>query len=212
MGKIIGILCFAVALAMTFTSFPQGAVAVLLASVLVVIVIFIIRQNEVDRDFLIEIFLAALLVRLIFGLLVHIFDLRVFFGGDALTYDKFGRQMVEYWFGQNPANDTQLLGMVNTRMPGWGMFYLVSIIYTIVGSNILAAQAFCGVIGAATAPMVYVCAYRMFHNRRVSRIAALISCFFSRLYHLVIAIIKRRADNFSACVGNDDGYSVAKTV
>jgi hypothetical protein len=37
----------------------------------------------------------------------------------------------------------------------------------------LAAQSFCAVIGALTAPMVYFCAERIFNNQRVAKISAL---------------------------------------
>ncbi|HMS42221.1 MAG TPA: glycosyltransferase family 39 protein, partial [Pyrinomonadaceae bacterium] len=62
--------------------------------------------------------------------------------------------------------------------PGWGMNYLVAIIYFITGQNILAAQFFCAVIGAATAPLVYVCAHKVFENVRVSKLSAILVAFF----------------------------------
>src|SRR6185369_7792558 len=46
------------------------------------------------------------------------------------------------------------------------------------GKNMLAAQSFCGVIGAATAPMVYFCAKKLFANNRVARVSALAIAFF----------------------------------
>ncbi|HEX3100806.1 MAG TPA: hypothetical protein VHQ01_03380, partial [Pyrinomonadaceae bacterium] len=39
--------------------------------------------------------------------------------------------------------------------------------------NIFAAQSFCAVIGAATAPMVYFCANKIFNNLKVAKIAAI---------------------------------------
>ncbi|MEO8074357.1 MAG: glycosyltransferase family 39 protein [Acidobacteriota bacterium] len=61
-----------------------------------------------------------------------------------------------------------------TSGSGWGMGKIVGGIYFIVGRNILAAQSFCGVLGAATVPMIYSCARKIFNNRRVGQISALL--------------------------------------
>jgi 4-amino-4-deoxy-L-arabinose transferase-like glycosyltransferase len=52
------------------------------------------------------------------------------------------------------------------------MIYLVGTIYTLVGRNMLATQFFNAVVGAATAPIIYLCAQNIFRNARVSRISA----------------------------------------
>lgn len=62
---------------------------------------------------------------------------------------------------------------MSTSDPGWGMSYFVGFIYTIFGNSILIAQSFCAVIGAATAPMVYFCAQKVFNNNRVAKITAI---------------------------------------
>ncbi len=53
------------------------------------------------------------------------------------------------------------------------MYYLVGFIYFICGQSILAAQSFCAVFGALTAPMIYFCAEKIFRNQRVAKISAL---------------------------------------
>jgi 4-amino-4-deoxy-L-arabinose transferase-like glycosyltransferase len=53
------------------------------------------------------------------------------------------------------------------------MYYLVAGIYYVFGRNFLAAQTFAAVFGAATAPLVYICAERVFENRRVGKYAAI---------------------------------------
>lgn len=159
---------------MSITAFPEGAVAAILILVCSTVVIIAINKIfEEDNQLLIQIFLAALLVRLLFGFIVHIFDLREFFGGDANTYDTLGFRLVEIWSGQSFGIDSSSQQMASMSS-GWGMNYLTGVIYLFTGRNILAAQSFCAVIGAATIPVVYKCSFEMFGNRRVSKTSALL--------------------------------------
>ena len=150
----------------------------LLTVALSVAVIVIIRKFDDESGFLVNIFLLALLARIIFGTILHIFDLRGFFGGDAVTYDFFGNRLMELWKGQVLPNDSLTYNATRTSGPGWGMNYLVGILYFIFDRNILAAQFFCAVFGAATAPLVYICAHKVFQNVRVSRLSAILVAFF----------------------------------
>ncbi len=140
--------------------------------------IFIFRRFTDDKQFVTTIFLSALFVRLAFGLLVHAYELREFFGGDAFTYDFNGAKLSEYWWGLIGRNDPAMNKVMLLSSSGWGMYYLVAAIYSIVGRNILAAQSFCAVFGAATAPMVYYCAVKIFQNKNVGRISAIAIAFF----------------------------------
>ncbi len=172
MDKILAIFSFLTAITVIILTFPEGNIAVLVTAVLSVLTIVLIRQNTEDSDFLIKIFLAGLLARIAFGVFIHVFELRAFFGGDALTYDAFGQRLVNIWFYNAPSNDWVSQKAMSTSTPGWGMHYLVGFLYSIIGRNILAAQFMCATVGAATAPMVYVCAYKIFQNRQVGKIAA----------------------------------------
>ena len=174
MDKRLAILCFFMGIAMMVLAFPEGLLAAATALFCSLIVVFIIRQQfKEDADFLIQLFLIALIARLTFGLLVHIFNLYEFFGGDSITYDRIGNRLFEIWFGYSP--DTEFMRQRTSRSySGWGMYYVVAGIYSITGRNILAAQSFCAVIGAATVPMVYTCAYNIFKNQRVGKISALL--------------------------------------
>jgi len=178
MDKIIAIFTFLTAFAVMIVSFPDGVVAVLAAAVVSVPAIILIRQNTDESHFLIQIFLAALTFRMLFGAFIHVYDLRGFFGADAITYDFLGKAILDYWFNGAPATDPIVAKAISTGTPGWGMNYLTAIIYMLTGRNLLAAQSFCAVVGAATAPMVYACAHRIFHNNRVSRISALMVALF----------------------------------
>jgi hypothetical protein len=169
MNKLLPVTCFIAAMLIAVVDFPDSAMAVILTTVSSLVVIFSIRYFfPEESEYLTNLFLVALLARLLFGTLLHVYDWRNFFGGDADTYDIYGNWLMEIWFGLD--NDTA----IRTNNSGWGMPYLVAAIYSVIGRNIFAAQCFCGVIGAATAPLVYNCAYQIFGNRRVGKISALL--------------------------------------
>ncbi len=161
-----------------FLTFPEGNIAMLIVAILSVVTIILIRNNAEDSQFLVRIFLVGLLARIIFGTFLHVFDMREFFGSDALTYDFLGQRLVDIWFHGAPVDEFYSQRALSTGTPGWGLNYLVGFLYTITGQNILAAQFMCATIGAATAPMVYVCAHKIFNNIRVSRISSIMVAVF----------------------------------
>ena len=167
-----------VTLGMVTVAFPEGAASILVVLGLSTFALLAFRRFSAEREFLTTIFLAALLVRLAFGIFIHIFELREFFGGDATTYDFRGWRLVEYWTGQVTSDDLVVQQAWSTAGPGWGMNYLVAGLYYVLGRNIFAAQSFCAVFGAATAPMIYFCSVKMFSNRRAAKIAAVAIAFF----------------------------------
>lgn len=158
---------------MVAIAFPEGAASLLVVLVLSTAAILIFRRYTDEKEFITTIFLAALLIRLAFGVFIHSYELRQFFGGDALTYDFNGWRLVEYWTSSIATDDMALQRARSMTGPGWGMNYLVAGIYYLTGRNILAAQSLCAVFGAATSPMIYFCASRMFSNKRVARISAI---------------------------------------
>lgn len=178
MNKILAIFTAITAFAVTVMSFPESIAAILVAIACSLAVVTVIRRTNEDSAFLVNIFFIALIARILFGTMVHVFELREFFGADATGYDFLGNRLVEVWTGGISANDWLSQKAMQTSGPGWGMSYLTAFIYLIVGRNILAAQYFCAVIGAATAPMVYVCAYKIFQNSRVSKISAILVALF----------------------------------
>jgi hypothetical protein len=178
MDKILIILCALLGLSMIVLAFPDGAISVLLTIIISVPAIFLIRRNAEEKDFLTNVFLVALLVRLGFGLFIHIFDLRELFGPDAPGFDFWGQRLVEVWQGLPVPDDESTSRAVSMTNPGWGINYLVGFIYFICGQSILAAQSFCGVIGALTAPMAYFCAEKVFNNQRVAKNSALFIALF----------------------------------
>lgn len=162
-----------IALGSLAVPFPDGAVAVSFVGVLSAIAILIFRKYTDEKEFITTVFLVGLALRMGFGVLIHVFDLRDFFGGDARAYDQNGAALVDLWMGHAPATEVLLTQADPASGAGWGMYYLTGFIYYVLGRNIFAAQSFCAVIGAATPPMVYFCSIKIFNNRKVAKAAAI---------------------------------------
>ncbi|MCW5959744.1 MAG: hypothetical protein KIS76_06235 [Pyrinomonadaceae bacterium] len=163
---------------MALISFPNGALSVLLAISVCVPAIFIIEKYAEENSFLINVFLIGLILRLGLGTLIHFFNLRDIFGPDAHFYDAVGARLVELWQGLIVPPD-ELTELANNPSPsGWGMFYLVAVIYWIFTPSIFVAQTFCGIVGALTAPLVFICARKIFSNRRVAVLSAILVAVF----------------------------------
>ena len=158
---------------LAFTSFPDGAAAALLVLGLSVIIIFLLRKYASEKSLITNIFLIGFIARIGLGILIHIFDLRGVMGPDSAYYDDMGRRLSEIWWGVRVPDDFLTYRALNPGGSGWGMNYLFGSIYFIFGPGILIGQSFCGVIGAATAPMAYFCAEKVFNNKRVSKYTAI---------------------------------------
>src|SRR5205085_4880713 len=178
MDRFIVVLCFLTAIAMVVLVIPDGLPALALVVGLSAVWLYIFRRYTDDKKFITTVFLAALLVRIVFGIVVHVYDLRDFFGGDANTYDFRGSKLVDFWAGIAPPDDPKVIIASATTGAGWGMNYLVAFLYTLFGKNIFLAQSFCAVFGAATAPMVYFCAKKIFGNIKVAKMSAVMIALF----------------------------------
>src|SRR5215207_5829566 len=168
------VLAAAVALAI-----PGGAAALVFCAPLALVAGLLLSNGAGEqRPFLMKVFVAGLLLRMAVGVIINGFELQEFFGGDALTYDWLGGHLVEAWRGDLP----MMPEMKQWALAGgWGMVYLVAAIYGVVGRNMLAVQFFNAVVGAATAPVIYLCALHIFQNTRVAKVAALFVAFFPSL-------------------------------
>jgi hypothetical protein len=175
MDRILIIFTFLLCLFIGTYFFPDGVAAVLIIVLFSIVTIALIRhESPEDAEFLQRLFLIALLLRVGFGMLIQMFDLRSFFGNDATLYDMLGYRLYEIWF-EGVSTDSDLsYRALDLGASGWGMNYLVAAIYTVTGKNAFAAQTFCACVGAATAPLVYTCANKIFNNRNVGRTAAVI--------------------------------------
>jgi hypothetical protein len=178
-GKhLVWICAGALALWMLSVSFPDEASALLVVAISAGIALALFRHYSDEKDIITTLFLGALVIRLGFGMFIHVFELRDFFGGDSLTYHAHGMAISDYWSGLTDTRNPIYRVATMTSRPGWGMNYIVAAIYYVGGNNLLAAQSFCGVIGAATAPMVYFCARKIFSNENVARFSGFAIAFF----------------------------------
>ncbi len=168
----------AVAISLVVAEPENGAMSLLAGGLLCAFILVIIRRFTDEKDFITQVFLGAVCARIIFGLILHVFDLQMFAGPDSLTYHRIGAMLADAWLGYPVAEPDELAVATSLRGSGWGMSYLIGSIYLITGQSILVAQTVFGIIGAATAPMVYYCALSIYHNRRVARFASIGVAFF----------------------------------
>ena len=158
-----------------------GAAAIVVSVVPAVLAGVLISRVEDDKIFLIRLFAAALLVRMAVGALIFAFNLQAFFGGDAYQYDLFGYALLESWHGDSYYRALTNYFMGADSGGGWGMLYLVAVVYGMIGRNMLAIQFLNAVMGAATAPVIYLCARHVFGNVRVARVACIFVAFYPSL-------------------------------
>ena len=178
MNALLAVLALAMGAAVAIIA-RGGSSAVLLGVAVAIPFGMAIARVEGQRTFLLQIFVSGLLVRAFIGFVIYYFALQDFFGGDANTYDLFGNALLDYWHGNliegNVATEWATAG------GGWGMLYVVASVYAVTGRNMLAVQFFNAVVGAATAPVVFLCARHIFQNLRVARVTAFFVAFFPSL-------------------------------
>lgn len=167
-------------------SFVSCTVAVLVSVVLAGVASIFIRQTVPDENhaiWLLRIFAWAWLLRMLLAVVIFVFNLQGFFGGDAYTYDFFGETQLKVWLGDKNSQFVlnRFVGQAAGGASGWGMVYLIAALYGVIGRNMLAVQFVNAVIGSVTAPVIYLCSQHIFHNLRVARISALFVAFFPSL-------------------------------
>jgi hypothetical protein len=163
-----------------FSAF-DAAKAVLLCTALATVVGYYTYKRDLDGQFLLRLFVAGLIARIVIGLAIFAFRGQDFFGGDAVTYDYFGSAQFLAWGGDKYQ---QLIANQFVRSgegSGWGMVYVVAAIYSLIGRNVLAVQLVNAVFGAATAVVIYLCALQVYQNSRVARIAGIAVAFYPSL-------------------------------
>ncbi|MBA2703366.1 MAG: glycosyltransferase family 39 protein [Blastocatellia bacterium] len=163
-----------------FTGF-DAAKAVLLCTGLAAIAGFYCYKRETNGPFLLRLFVAGLLVRMIVAVAIFMFRGQEFFGGDANTYDFFGQAQMLAWSGDKYFQTVANQFVKSGEGSGWGMVYLVAAIYGIMGRNMLAVQLMNAVLGAATSVIIFLCAQHVFQNFRAARLAAIAVAFYPSL-------------------------------
>jgi 4-amino-4-deoxy-L-arabinose transferase-like glycosyltransferase len=137
------------------------------------------RAGE-ERTFLLRLFVLAVVVRIILATFIYMAGMEGFFGGDANTYDMFGKSLLQSWHG-DAYHTARYAGFIKSGAGAWGMLYVVAGVYQLVGDNRFAVQLLNASVGASTAVVVYYTAQSLFSNVRVSRVAAVLVAFFPSL-------------------------------
>jgi hypothetical protein len=181
MNSLLAVLAFAMFVLVLIVAPADGGMAMVLALPVTAFAAWMIFQIKMDERFLLRLFVSAVLVRILVGTLIYVFQMQTFFGGDALTYDYFGNALMKVWEGNKNYEIAVDIFSRGGAASGWGMLYMVAVIYKIVGQNMLAVQYVNSVLGAATAPLAYMISMEIFPNKRVARICALLSAFFPSL-------------------------------
>jgi len=177
MNALLTLLLLLVGSGIVFLIPSKAPAALILTAVLAGVAIILINRVDHERKFLLQLFMGGLLVRLTIGSIIFIYNFQQFFGGDADTYDLNGWFMQQGWHGNNYYN-ALLQRFIGSGEGAWGMLYMVAGVYEIVGRNPLAVQFVNAVVGAATAVIIFLCAYHIFGSTRVARVAALLTGFF----------------------------------
>ncbi|HVS81086.1 MAG TPA: glycosyltransferase family 39 protein [Pyrinomonadaceae bacterium] len=178
MNLSLAVLSFAVLSGVLLLTQGEGAGAIAILLPLVALIVWMICREGLDREFLVRLFIGALIARILVGTLIYAFHAQDFFGGDALTYDFYGTAQLKAWGG-----DKYYQGLTNRWFgsSGWGMMYLVAAIYRIIGRNMLAVQFVNAALGAATSAVTYLIAANLFGHTRTARVTALLSAFLPSL-------------------------------
>ena len=157
-----------------------GASAILVMLVPAAVAFFLIYLHKTDRVFLARLFVGAVLLRMMIGTLIYVFHWQGFFGGDAFTYDGFGYALMRSWDGDK-FYEILVNQFTSTAGSGWGMLYLVAVVYKVVGQNPLAVQFVNCVLGASTAIITYLTVEEIFGNRATARVASALVAVFPSL-------------------------------
>jgi hypothetical protein len=176
---IASVLIICVALVWLMPGLAPGAL-VMCALVSAPTVIVLARVRGDEKTFLFRLFVIGLLVRIILATVINMGHMEEFFGGDANTYDIFGRSLLEGLHGNN-FHMSKYEGFVASGAGAWGMLYMVAGIYEVIGRNLFAIQLVNAAIGAATGVVVYYTAMTLFNNARVAKLAAILVTFYPSL-------------------------------
>jgi len=176
---LLGIALLLLALALIVAPADSGS-ATLICLPLIGAVAFLLYQLD-DRKFLLRLFIVAFMVRVLIGTLIYAFHWQSYFGGDAVTYDFLGDSLRNVWLGKVEYQRAIDIFYAGGSSSGWGMMYMVAVIYKLVGRNPLATQYVNCALGAATAPLAYMMGMEIFPNQKVARVAAVLTAFFPSL-------------------------------
>ncbi|HVF23992.1 MAG TPA: glycosyltransferase family 39 protein [Pyrinomonadaceae bacterium] len=158
----------------------HGPGALLICALVSLPTLLVLMRAGEERTFLLRLFVLAVVVRIMLATVIHIGGMEAFFGGDATTYDIFGKSLMQSWHGDE-YHTARYAGFIRSGAGAWGMLYVVAGVYQLVGENRFAVQLLNAAVGGSTAIVVYYTAQSLFSNVRVSRVAAVLVAFFPSL-------------------------------
>jgi hypothetical protein len=160
----------------------DAARALILCAVLSFGVSLLLSQIKPNGTFLVHLFIGALLFRIFIAAFIFGTNAQGFFGGDAFTYDTLGVSLIKSWEG-SMYDAGLIVRFTGTGLTGsgWGMIYLVGAVYWVIGRNMFAVQLINAIVGALTAPIIFLIALRLFGHNKVARTASLAVAFFPSL-------------------------------
>jgi len=163
------------------TGLLDGLMAMLLAAVLNLIVIYQIRARapQSEYGFLVRVYLWTISLRYAIAVLLNIFGadsvVAAAFWGDSGSYDTGGYQLSLRWSGE-PITTAYM----STAISGYGWVYFVGAIYYLFGRNQLMVQFLNGLMGGVTVLVIFAIAARLF-DRSSARWAAVFMAFFPQM-------------------------------
>lgn len=174
---IIALIIGSIMLGYAVVRSPDAGAAIVVNFFVVLICVWFITRVKDDNRFLLRIFIAALCVRYTLAIGIFLADQQTFFGPDAETYDAFGYALYQSWIGEVDPTAYWLVRYTSITSSGWGMYYFVGGLYSIMGRNPLAMQLMCAAIGSITCVVVYKICHLVYPEQRVARVAAMLIAF-----------------------------------
>jgi len=173
---LVLILAFALCIAAStlIVSSPDLIIAIITGATGVVVGLGILGRLKDDRQFLIRLWLVALLLRILTASLIYYFDLRTNLAPDWSTYDALGDYLAEGWKGAGPGI-AWVTGANARYRSGWGMYYYVAAVYYVIGRNAFALQLLSCIMGASTSVLIYRIATMVVGSRRLGRLTGILT-------------------------------------
>ncbi len=175
MNKGLLFLVFLTSLILGVAFFPNGATASVIILLGTITVSGILKSKVQDiqtLNFLTNIFVSALLIRILLASVIYGFGLENNFGPDAITYQFWGKGVLRYWLEGSLATNTDY-----TRS-GYGMPFIVAFVYLFTGENPLAVQIVSCILGASIPILSFYTSKEIFNNTKVAKYTAIFVAFF----------------------------------
>src|SRR5688500_6076691 len=135
MNAALVLVLLIVCVGILFIAPAQGPGALAMCAIISIPTVILLARG-IDRTFLLRLFVAGLVIRLVVGTMIFVAQMQGFFGGDAETYDFFGQSLMRAWRGD--AYDLMVYErFLSSGAGAWGMLYMIAMVYELIGRNML---------------------------------------------------------------------------